>query len=131
MEVDFPGYNPEIVEKVDRDGAIREFGDTMLALIRDMVKGVVNSKGWFLFPAGRRPRHQLIGDTIAKYGGDITDCIMVQYNSLQNEGLLCIGSGSSETPDMSHESFVAELKERSVEVTMFDDETPSLDDVGR
>ena len=70
-------------------------------------------------------------EAYAKYGGDITDCITGQYNSLQNEGLLCIGSGSSETPDMSHESFVAELKERSVEVTMFDDETPSLDDVGR
>ena len=71
MEQDFPGYNPELVEKVSLDDAIREFGDSLLAVFRDMVKGVVNADGWFLFPAGRRPRHQLIGDAISKYGGDL------------------------------------------------------------
>ena len=131
MEQDFPGYNPELVTTVDRDGAIREFGDTLLALSRDMVKGVVNSNGWFLFPAGRRPRHQLIGDAIAKYGGDLKECVMVQYNSLQNESLVAVGSGTSTQPEMSHEIFVARLKEHSIEVNLFDDEAPSLDEVGR
>ena len=131
MEQDFPGYNHDLVTKMDRDGAIREFGDTLLAVFRDMVKGVVNSKGWFLFPAGRRPRHQLIGDTIAKYGGDLNKCVMVQYNSLQNENLIAVGSGTSTEPEMTHEVLVARLKEQSVQVNLFDDETPPLDEVGR
>ena len=94
-----------------------------------MVKGVVNSKGWFMFPAGRRPRHQLIGDTIEKYGNDLKDCIMVQYNSLHNENLIARGAGTSEQPDMSHEDLITALKKKSVGVNLFDAKDPDLSDV--
>ncbi len=83
-----------------------------------------HSDGWFLFPAGRRPRHQLIGDTIDKYGGELDDCVMVQYNSLQNPHLLARGGGGSPdvdciagygpAPDMDHEAFIEKLKDFSV-----------------
>ena len=38
------------------DDAIRDFGERLLGVFKDVVQGVVNSRGWFLFPAGRRPR---------------------------------------------------------------------------
>eukprot|EP01043_Picozoa_sp_COSAG02_P034283 COSAG02_NODE_2389_length_8985_cov_3.175676_2_plen_391_part_00 len=113
----------EIQELVPLDEALRHFGDKLLAIFCDVVKGVVNSDGWFLFPAGRRPRHQLIGDTIDKYGGELDDCVMVQYNSLQNPHLLARGDGGSPDedciaghgqPEMDHETFIEKLKDCSV-----------------
>eukprot|EP01052_Picozoa_sp_SAG31_P023048 SAG31_NODE_1868_length_7028_cov_4.100303_4_plen_130_part_00 len=46
---------------------------------------MIQSKGWFLFPAGRRPRHQLIGEAIRTR--DLQGCSWIQYSSLQNRGL--------------------------------------------
>jgi hypothetical protein len=117
MDKEFPGHHT--IERVTLDNAIREFGDKVISVFRDVVKGVVNSDGWFLFPAGRRPRHQLIGDTIYKYGGELNDCVMVQYNSLQNPNLLCRGSGPDDPNARDHDEFVGILKERSVELQPF------------
>ena len=50
-------HDVEIV--CDNDEAIRDFGERILSVFKDVVQGVVNSRGWFLFPAGRRPRHQV------------------------------------------------------------------------
>jgi hypothetical protein len=86
IEISEEGRHMEIL--VERDDAIRDFGDKLLAVFQAVVQGVVNSKGWFLFPAGRRPRHQLIGDTIATYGGDLHDTIWIQYATLKNPSLL-------------------------------------------
>ena len=61
--------------------------------MRAVTKGVVTSSGWFIGPAGRKPRQQLIGDTIDTYGAvgagnkTIADVTWVQYASLQNEEL--------------------------------------------
>ena len=128
----------EVNTLVDLDDALRDFGDKLLAIFCDVVKGVVNSDGWFLFPAGRRPRHQLIGDTIDKYGGDLDDCVMVQYNSLQNAHMLARGQGGTpedadrkedwSPPDMDHETFVEKLKDFSKEILPFSKETPEVDE---
>ncbi len=124
MDKEYPGHH--MIVRTTLDSAIREFGDKIISVFRDVVKGVVNSEGWFLFPAGRRPRHQLIGDTIRKFGGELNDCVMVQYNSLQNPNLICRGSGTSDKPYLDHEQFVELLKRRSVELQPFSKETPVL-----
>eukprot|EP01043_Picozoa_sp_COSAG02_P051481 COSAG02_NODE_5422_length_4345_cov_3.380593_4_plen_702_part_00 len=124
MDKLYPGHY--MIVRATLDDAIREFGDTIISVFRDVVKGVVNSEGWFLFPAGRRPRHQLIGDTIRKYGGELNECVMVQYNSLQNPNLVCRGSSASGKNYMDHEQFVDALKQRSVELQPFSKETPVL-----
>ena len=55
---------------------------------------------------------------------------MVQYNSLQNESLIARGAGTSEEPSMSHEALITALKEKSVEVNLFDEGDPDLSGVG-
>jgi hypothetical protein len=72
-----------------KDEAIREFGERLLAVFKSVVSAVIASRGWFLFPAGRRPQHQLIGDAIDQYGrdGELADCVWMQYATLQNPGL--------------------------------------------
>ena len=62
-----------LVTLVELDDALREFSDKLIAIFRDVVLGVVNSDGWFLFPAGRRPRHQLIGE----HGRLLTTCLFL------------------------------------------------------
>lgn len=123
MDKEYPGHH--MIVRTELDNAIREFGDKVISVFRDVVKGVVNSDGWFLFPAGRRPRQQLIGDTIRKYGGDLNDCVMVQYNSLQNPNLCCRGSGTTGSY-LDHDQFVERLKQRSVALQPFTKETPVL-----
>ena len=47
--VTYPG--PHTLEELcSQDDAMREFGDKLLAIFRDVVMGVVNSDGWFMFP---------------------------------------------------------------------------------
>lgn len=75
----------ELQVLVPLDEAMRDFGDKLLAIFCDVVKGVVNSDGWFLFPAGRRPRHQLIGDTIDKYGGELDVRLCISYRVFVDE----------------------------------------------
>lgn len=104
---------------VSQDDATREFGDKLITVFRDVVQAVVNSKGWFLFPAGRRPRHQLIGDAIGKFGGELNDCVMVQYNSLQNPALGAALPGG-------HDAFVQSLRDNSVGLQEFSTETPPI-----
>ena len=67
--------------------AIRTFGDTILNVCAHVVRGVVNSEGWLLFPAGRRPQHQLIGDTIDRFGEEL-------YNQSQQERVVWVQYGS-------------------------------------
>jgi hypothetical protein len=69
----------EIETVVERDDAIRDFGDRILGLFKDVVQGVVNADGWLLTAAGRKPAHQLIGDTIDTYGGDLEKIVWVNY----------------------------------------------------
>ena len=119
-------------ELVPLDDALRIYGDKLLAIFQDVVTGVVDSKGWFLFPAGRRPCHQLIGDTIAKYGGSLDDCKMIQYNSLQNPHLVARGKGGTEETggeyDIDHQNFVEKLQDCSKEILPFSKETPEVDE---
>jgi hypothetical protein len=71
------------------DDAVREYGERLLTVFKDVVQGVVNSDGWFIFPAGREPRNQLIGDTIDTFGGELKECIWVQYQTLQCVYSIC------------------------------------------
>lgn len=82
---------PEMVQMetvVERDDAIRDFGDKILRLFKDVVQGIVNADGWFITAAGRMPPHQLIGDTIDTYGGDLEKIVWLNYNNLQNPFLI-------------------------------------------
>ena len=139
LEREFPGA--KIVEKLPLDNAIREFADKLVSIFRDVVTSTVQGDSWFLFPAGRRPRHQLIGDAIAKYGGELNNCVMVQYNSLQNPNLIMRGRGgpgefkegeepwTMTPPDMDHDDFVQALRDCSVEIeSAYAKQTPEVTD---
>ena len=48
----------------------------------DVVTATENSNGWFLFPAGRRPRQQLLGDAIRTR--NMSQYTWIGYNTMRN-----------------------------------------------
>ena len=90
------------------DRGLIEFGDRMISMFSNVVQGVVNSTGWLLFPAGRGPQQQLLGETINRYKGDLlTKLVWMQYAALQNPRL-----GGAE----NHDKFVKQLLDSSIEI---------------
>ena len=82
--------------------AVRAFGARMLGVFRDVVRGVVQSRGWFFFQAGRTAGHELIGDAIHSFGGILQNVVWVQFDSLKNPHL----------GGPAHEKLVAALKSK-------------------
>ena len=76
MEYEVPQRNKSQI------AATREFGAKMVATFADMANAVKQCEGWFMFPAGRRPRHQLLGDALRTRR--ITGVPWVGYNTLQS-----------------------------------------------
>lgn len=105
------------VESIPIDEAIREYGESMLQCFADVTKSVVTSDGWYIGPAGRKAVHQLIGDTIDKYGEmgaghkQVEDVTWIQYASLQNKDL-----GG---PD-NHADLVKTFRDNAVEIKQHD-----------
>lgn len=109
--------NPHPGDDCDLSQARRSFGKKMLHTFQACVQGVVDADGWFFFQAGRRPRHQLIGDAIDVYGGSLNDVTWVQYAALQYENFGRKGE--------THDQLVGELIRNSVEVKLGVDPNPT------
>ena len=113
-------------DEVKEDAAIREYGELMLQCFAEVTKSVVTSDGWYIGPAGRKARQQLIGDTIDKYGEvgaghkKIEDVTWVQYASLQNE----------ELGGENHEALVKEFKEHAVDIAEHDTRDMIMEKLG-
>jgi hypothetical protein len=112
----FP-MHPGRQRDIPLDRAMIEFGDRMVSVYSNLAQGVVNSEGWLFFPAGRGPQHQLIGETVARYKGDLERLVWMQYAALNNPRL-----GGAE----NHSDFVKQLRDSSVELTEAGEKTAEL-----
>jgi hypothetical protein len=108
--------NPYKGDDCDLSQARRSFGKKMLHTFQACVQGVVDAHGWFFFQAGRRPRHQLIGDAIDVYGGSLNDVTWVQYAALQYEHF----GRPGEIDDLA-----GQLIENSAEIKLGEDPKPT------
>eukprot|EP01048_Picozoa_sp_COSAG05_P006728 COSAG05_NODE_450_length_9731_cov_41.140201_2_plen_1168_part_00 len=98
-------------ELVREEKAVREFGEEILNLFSDVVRGVVNCRGWFFTPVGRKPQHQLIGDTIDRFGDEL-----LSQSELNSVPWIQYASVHKDRDEALEPSLVKKIRDRAIDL---------------